>query len=287
MDERSKQPCYVCGNSDFSPVDGTVRDIPEMPIFKCSDCGLVFLGSNSHIDDSFYQDSNMYTNKPSWEEQLKVCRNDDVRRANFLFPLTEGKDVLDIGCGAGGFLLHSKDSSSKVVGADLDSLYLDLIESKGINTFEDTSEIQDTFDVVTLFHVVEHLKDPKTFLQDIKDRLTKENSKIVIEVPNADDALLTVYENDNFKKFTYWGCHLNLFTEDSLIRLVKSIGLKVDQVSQIQRYPLSNHLYWMANGKPGGHNVLTQFNGAALNVLYEYVLSDMKACDTLLLTASV
>lgn len=287
MDERSKQPCYVCGKSHFSKVDGTVRDIPRMPIFKCSNCGLVFLGSNSHIDDSFYQKSNMYTNKPTWEEHLEACRDDDMRRASFLLPLTEGKEVLDIGCGAGGFLLYSKETSSRVVGVDLDSLYLSLIADQGIDTFEDISEVEGKFDVITLFHVVEHLKDPREFLTEVVDRVCKKDSRIIVEVPNANDALLTVFENKEFKEFTYWGCHLNLFTENSLLRLVESIGLKVEEISQVQRYPLSNHLFWMSNGKPRGHKVLTEFNGAALNVLYENALTNMKACDTLLLTAKV
>jgi len=53
----------------------------------------------------------------------------------------------------------------------------------------DDFEIEEKFDVITLFHVLEHFDDPRAVLKQLKSMLAK-GGIIVIEVPNADDALL-------------------------------------------------------------------------------------------------
>ena len=76
---------------------------------------------------------------------------------------------------------------------------------------------------------------------------------MIIEVPNSSDALLTLYENEPFQNFTYWSQHLFLFNEKTMTELVKKAGLKLNWIKHVQRYPLSNNLYWLAKGEPGGH----------------------------------
>ena len=110
------------------------------------------------------------------------------------------------------------------------------------------------YDLITAFHVFEHLSDPIFFLKKLSELLTKEG-EIIIEVPNSDDALLTLYENIDFSNFTYWSQHLFLFNNKTIELLVRKAGLKLNWLKQIQRYPLSNHLYWLSKGKPGGHKV--------------------------------
>ena len=80
-----------------------------------------------------------------------------------------------------------------------------------------------------------------------------DGGQIIVEVPNADDVLLTLYNNSPFSHFTYWSCHLFLYIAKTLQMLFDQMSLKVNYLKQIQRYPLSNHLLWLANAKPGGH----------------------------------
>ena len=129
------------------------------------------------------------------------------------------------------------------------------LSKEGIICFPDIKEAAaklDRVDIITLWHVLEHLEDPISMLKQLKEKLEL-NGKIYIEVPNADDALLSLYENKNFADFTYWRCHLYLYTNKTLREVIEKAGLRVSFVTQIQRYPLSNTLYWLAKGKPGGH----------------------------------
>jgi hypothetical protein len=51
--------------------------------------------------------------------------------------------------------------------------------------------------------------------------LLNEDGEIIIEVPSSEDALLTLYKNASFSKFTYWSQHLFLFNQQTISELVK------------------------------------------------------------------
>ncbi|RXJ96280.1 methyltransferase, partial [Arcobacter sp. CECT 8989] len=105
---------------------------------------------------------------------------------------------------------------------------------------------------------------------------------------NANDALLTIYKNLPFSEFTYWSCHLFLYTEHTLKILAKQCGLNVDFIKYIQRYPLSNHLYWLSNGKPGGDKEWGSFiDSTELTNAYEAQLSSIGATDTIICQFSI
>ncbi len=105
--------------------------------------------------------------------------------------------------------------------------------------------------------MLEHFPEPKSILGKLSD-MVADDGQIIVEVPNADDALLTLYQSETFSHFTYWSCHLFLFTSRTLEILVSQAGLKVDYIKHVQRYPLSNHLYWLANGEHGGYTFFKQ-----------------------------
>ncbi|BBH54087.1 hypothetical protein JCM31447_25440 [Fluviispira sanaruensis] len=135
-----------------------------------------------------------------------------------------------------------------------------------------------------MFHVFEHLKNPIEILASIYEKL-KINSYLIIEVPHARDALISWFDIDEFKKFSFWSEHLILHTRESLRIIVESIGLNVISIEGIQRYPLSNHLYWLTNKKPGGHLLWNQFSSKTLNSEYENILSKLDITDSLILVA--
>jgi len=56
------------------------------------------------------------------------------------------------------------------------------------------------FDVITLFHVLEHIKNPVKTLADLRTYL-KADGTLIVEIPNADDFLLQI--NKNYKDF-FW-----------------------------------------------------------------------------------
>lgn len=117
--------------------------------------------------------------------------------------------------------------------------------------YKTLEECTEKFDIITSFHVLEHLADPIGYLMDIKKHL-KDDGEIILETPNADNALLSLYNIKEFADFTYWSPHIILYNYDTIRILAEKSGLKVKWNRQVQRYPLANHLYWLSVHEPGG-----------------------------------
>jgi len=217
----------------------------------------------------------------SVEEYAKSCIDNDLWRYNRYKSMFRNKKVLDFGCGLGG-LVSLLSNASHAFGYDIDRTWIKVnstITSRMYDTFEEIPD--DYFDYITLFHVLEHIKDPKELLKTLTKKLNK-NGKIIGEVPSANDALLTLYDNNAFQNFSYWSCHLYLFNAHTVESMVKSAGFSVEYIKQIQRYPLANHLYWLAKGKPNGQNIWEQLNDCSINKSYELLLAKLGLCDTIL-----
>jgi 2-polyprenyl-3-methyl-5-hydroxy-6-metoxy-1,4-benzoquinol methylase len=280
--------CYLCGKDGFKKRDGKVRDNHSLDIIECLSCGLVFLSINE-LPEGFYEQSCMHSGEPqpvvAW---LHDTARDDERRFRYLSEAMTNRDVLDFGCGAGGFLLKARSTAHHVMGIELEARLQPHFQTNGLAVFQSIDDLpsDQRFDLITVFHVVEHLKDPANMLRQLATRL-RSGGRIIIEVPSSADALLTLYENAPFSEFTYWSCHLYLFNAANLTFLAKKAVLKLDYVSHIQRYPLSNHLYWLAKGKPGGHQLWSFLDSEELFRAYEARLASLGRTDTLMASLSL
>jgi len=273
--------CLLCNDENYKVRHHRVRDKADIQVLECINCGLVYLSRLDHISDDFYEQSGMLNGKVDLDNYRKQTKKDDLRRANSLRDKLIGKRVLDFGCGSGGFLHLIKDTAGAVSGVELDKRLNHTLNSEGIECFEDISEINGAYDVITLFHVVEHLVHPIDVLSKLRKHLNP-NGIILIEVPNADDALLTLYNSKEFADFTYWSCHVYLYNTETMKKMVNKAGYNVKLIKQIQRYPLSNHLHWLSSGKPGGHLHLNMLDNPMLTEAYEMALAAVGKCDTIM-----
>lgn len=287
----NQKQCYLCGSTEFKQRPGSVRDNPGLTIYECTSCGLVFLSSFEHIQDQFYENSGIHGKVPlDIQKWLNLGEWDDARRFQYLKPLLSTRSLLDFGCGAGGFLLKARGLTVKAHGVELERRLSNHFQNHGLTVFHALSEIpeatrEEGYDIITLFSVLEHLIDPKSMIVELS-KILAEGGQIIVETPNADDALLTLYNNEAFSHFTYWSWHPFLFTSKTLEMLISQIGLKVNYIKQIQRYPLSNHLYWLSKGKPGGHQHWHFLNSPELHAAYEKELATIGKCDTILASFS-
>jgi 2-polyprenyl-3-methyl-5-hydroxy-6-metoxy-1,4-benzoquinol methylase len=273
--------CYLCGSDRFKFRDGEVRDKKELKILECLDCSLVYLSDFSHLKDGFYEESNMHSDF-DLKRWINETDADDKRRYNFTKNLITNRDVLDFGSGNGGYLKYAKTRAKSVSAIELEKAIEPHYKEQNIKLYSSVDAVDKGFDLITMFHVLEHLNEPKEMLVKLADKL-RDGGKIIVEVPNSEDALLTLYESEPFSKFTYWSCHLFLFNARTLQDLVHQSGLKVEFIKHIQRYPLSNHLYWLSKNRAGGHQQWGSFlDSDALSVAYEESLASMGKTDTLI-----
>ena len=276
----------MCNGTKFKKRPGSVRDNIKLKVLECKNCGLVFLSSFSHITSDHYKKSGMHgEKKPNIDKWLSETYSDDIRRFNFIKEKIVNKSLLDFGCGIGGFLqlIQKSKLPLSVTGLEQEEALKESFSDRQLNVFSDIMDIprSEKYDIITAFHVIEHLSDPVSTLIELS-KLLKKNGEIIIEVPSSDDALLTLYECDAFSYFTYWSQHLFLFNKKTFSDLIDKTPLKLNWIKNIQRYPLSNHLYWLSKGLPGGHEVWKFMNNTQLNKAYEKQLEAIGKTDTII-----
>lgn len=288
--------CYLCGSSNHFKREGRVREDHNIHILECKDCGLVFL-DKQNTGDEFYENNNMIdekffkTTKREGENLDAKMREFYIHNAVFVekrFELVKqslvGKKLLDFGSGRAQFLIKAKELAHQVAGVELESRVKDIYRDNNIPLFSHLDEIGGgaKYDLITAFHVMEHLQDPITILKQLAT-LLENNGKMLIEVPNGNEALLSIFKNKAYSEFIYTNVHLYCFTPHTLRLLGEKAGLKVEFVKCIQRYPISNHLFWLAHNAPNGQKQWGSFfDNPLLQNAYEQTLASLGATDTLL-----
>ena len=273
--------CYLCSSAKFAERKGKVRDYPDLKILECLSCGLVTLNSHDHIRDGHYKNSGMHEDQDqTMELWFSETAEDDQRRFDTLRASLLNKKVLDFGCGNGGFLLHAETIAMNVAGVELEKRIQKHYKGR-LNIFPNIESIIGEYDLITAFHVIEHMPNPKEILKKLAGHLAP-RGRLVIEVPSSEDALITLYDCDAFQRFTYWSNHLFLFNTDTLKTLAEQAGLKTVTVYYFQRYPLSNHIYWLSKGQPRGHEAWEFLNLPDLNKEYANSLAEIGKTDTII-----
>jgi len=93
-------------------------------------------------------------------------------------------NLLDIGAGTGDFLNYATKKKWKTTGAEPNQKAKELALKKGVLMVENTTELaENSFDIITLWHVLEHIPNIDAQLLELK-RLCKPNGHIVVAIPN-------------------------------------------------------------------------------------------------------
>ena len=280
------ESCYLCKSPNLHRRNVTVRGNSEIRVIDCNDCSLAFLSNFDHISESHYENSGMWDKSViDVNEWIKNTEKDDLRRASFLKDLVEDKSVLDIGTGNGNFLTEIGKFANEVVGIEPEKRLAGSFEERNLKIIGSLEDVKTKFDVVTMFHVLEHVTDPIDFLESAKNTL-KQNGTLIIEVPNLNDALLKIYDSHAFSNFTFWDNHLYTYNSKTLRTIIERSGFSKVKIFGIQRYSLANHLYWLSRGEPGGHEIWKFIDSMELQAAYEESLSNMDATDTLFAIAT-
>lgn len=140
---------------------------------------------------------------------------------------TIGK-LLDIGAGTGDFLTQAKLSGWNCTGIEPNEKAKNISISKGVSFINTLEELENnSFDVITMWHVLEHVPDLENQIKTLK-RLLKPNGTIVIAVPNYKS-----FDAKHYKSF--WAAydvprHLWHFSKTSILKLVAKENLKLEKV---------------------------------------------------------
>jgi SAM-dependent methyltransferase len=191
--EREPVDCPLCTSSEyrrrFVAQDRLVGMPGEFPVVQCEVCGFVFLNPRptSSALSAYYPDT-YYPIDEGCEsaEAISVARG-LLQRVEQARPGRRLR-VLDVGCGTGLFLKFARDAGHDVHGIELsESAVTYGRQAYGLpidaGTLESADLPEDSFDVVTMWHVLEHMADPIATLR-IVERILKPGGLLLFGVPN-------------------------------------------------------------------------------------------------------
>lgn len=276
--------CYICGGEKCQRRNGKVRDDETLYPVECVGCGHVVLRPDGYMTTDYFE---RYAPTGGDVDQTllgDVILKDQIRRFHDFYQHIVDKDILDFGCGRGAFLKLAATVAKNGVGLEINQpLRQRLIDEKCqvVGSLKELPK-KGMFDTITMFLVLGHLPDPLPVLGELSRYLKPNTGRLIIEVQNANDALLTLYESAKFAEFTYASESPFVFSQQSLRLLMEKAGFTAMEIRQYQRYPLSNHLYWLAKGKPGGQKYWPELSFQPLADLYSAQLAALGKCDTLL-----
>ena len=167
------------------------------------------------------------SNKTLFDKAYQVVKKYALKRKVSLLNSfeTDEKTVLDIGAGTGDFLNSCKDSNWETFGLEPNKDAIKIAATKGVFLKERLSEFKNKkFDVITLWHVLEHIENLSDYIESLK-KLLKEKGTLVIAVPNYKSYDAKLYRE-------YWAAydvprHLWHFSQDSISKLFSQVSMTV------------------------------------------------------------
>jgi 2-polyprenyl-3-methyl-5-hydroxy-6-metoxy-1,4-benzoquinol methylase len=179
-------------------------------------------------DDEYCKDQFVDGGDVGTSEFNKRLRNEKHRVQLFKRIIKKGK-VLDIGCGYGYFLAACRQNGYEVQGLDISSWAAEYTRKKlnipvVVGTLCALEAKPHSFDVITMWHFLEHTRNPRQVLLEAK-KMLKEDGLLVVEVPNykGTDAQRS-WNNWVGWQLPYHFCH---FTPGNLIELLSQVGFEV------------------------------------------------------------
>lgn len=251
--------CILCNSQNFDIITTKLRNNIKRNVVCCKNCKLTSL-ENPESDLINYETDYRKLHSPIIGKQLSPKEFFDYEiqfqqsRINRIKKLLHSEyDVLEIGCSTGHFLDSIKNEVNTVTGIELDTNYANFAkENNNLEIFHEPLEKINfdgkKFDIIFLFQVFEHISNPVFLLNEIKKHL-KNNGQIHIEVPNLNDALLSIYDIDEFSKFYFRLPHVYYYDKSSLTKLLELLDFE-GEISFHQEFSFFNHIHWLQNKSP-------------------------------------
>ena len=239
----------MCGGDEAEPYlqvngigDTKISNVWNLE--RCRTCSLIFLNPRpTEIASSAFYDQAEYLpfSSAAGQQSLLSRVYAAARRYNLkwkrklVLKIHRRGSLLDVGCGTGEFLHEMRQAGWDVRGIERDpsaaQFARERLQVRGITGgIEVLDQLHEKFEVITLWHVLEHLYQPKEALQKLKSMLSDEGV-LIIAVPNVEGIDAKVYAE-------HWVAldtprHVQHFTLRTLQEMAAKTGLKLLRSQQL------------------------------------------------------
>jgi len=249
-----ESPCPLCGEASATPKLEAADPTPaegvglRFLVVRCAHCQLSYTNPRpmDHDIGRFYPANYKPHRRPRKIAQARKHRGWFGRKCperKGLLPWPGVGRLLDFGCGSGSFLRRMADQGWDVVGLDAAVGAVNNVrEELGLRAFEGSLPHPQlhpgTFEIVTLWHSIEHVHDPVAILREAY-KLLVPGGKIIIACPNI--------ESWAFERFgaSWFGLdlprHLTHFSPTTLSLAMQTAGFRIETRRSIR------HSDWLRN----------------------------------------
>lgn len=233
--------CLVCSHTQFTK-ELTCKDYvatgESFDLMRCNNCSFLFTNPRPEASKigPYYQSDRYVShagNKQSFSFMYKVydwVRDYSIgKKLEHIKTYHPNGNLMDLGCGLGYFLDGVvKDNSFNALGVDVSDEAIEYVKNKFGYDVKNENQLdslpEHSFDVITQWHVLEHVHTLNERMQQLK-RLLKPNGTMFIAVPNSDS-----WDAKHYKQF--WDGydvprHLYHFNQKSFNTLMQKHGFKV------------------------------------------------------------
>jgi len=249
--------CTICSSSKVFLITNLIRE-GQYNIFQCKNCNTAFINDYKDIDYSSDYKTLMFekgsTNKKKTEQRNFSLKNTHFQLSQIIKD-NKIKNILEIGPGMG---LSSNFIKKQFPKLNISALEIDIRNNSFLkkigfqNIFRDFSEIEsNSFDLIFCVHLIEHISDPYSFLNQIKNK-AKKNAIIFFITPNHNNIYFKTLPKNNLKKFMsffYHIAHPYYYDHKSMKYLLAKL-FKIIKIFTVQEYSLKNYMKWYIEGKP-------------------------------------
>lgn len=225
--------CNICNASEAKEHLRSIDYITQEAFksVRCIQCGLVYVDPQPATADlHHYYPAGHQAAGPAMYEKMDAKPR--IKLIANLALESQKKKLLDIGCGKGLLLSGLKERGWEVFGTELSETSRQYACEQGLQVFNsvvnDTPIEPESLDVVTLFHSLEHLTDPKQSINEIKG-LMRPGGLLVIEVPNINSWYARFFKDQWFHYDA--PRHLYHFSPQTLRSLIENADLHVESLS--------------------------------------------------------
>lgn len=245
--------CYLCGSEESNFLLSGEEDLTgkagEFQYVTCKSCSLVYQNpriSANQIKDFYDSEYIAHRKKKDWgfltplyEKAMNKHDHDKDKLISKYIKLTDKSKVLDVGCAVGTLLLHLKDKyECQVSGVDFKSdLVIPRLKEIDFHCglfYEQEKMQKNSYDLITMWHFLEHCYSPMESLKKAKDLLTNKG-KLIIEVPRLDSLSYKIF------KEKWPGVqapqHTVLFNKEHFITMAEKAGFKVTNYLPYGAFP--------------------------------------------------
>lgn len=236
--------CPWCG-SDKAQINLWLKDEflskEDFHICECLSCGLLYTMPRPPKEKlgEYYKSEEYYSHQENTKGFIPKVY-EAVKKVNLKHKYqiaTEGKEVgtlLDIGCGVGDFIHTAEEQGWEAIGVepsdDAKSIARTRIKGNIINSEELEKLADASFDLITMWHVLEHVDELRWQVEQLQ-RLVKPEGRIVIAVPNYKS-----YDGQYYKE--HWAAydvprHLNHFNKQTITKIFKTSGLELKKTDKL------------------------------------------------------